>query len=46
MEVKLTEEQGIYLRKQIAKQQEDRKNGIVEVFPPLSEAQKKALKIV
>jgi len=43
--MKLTQEQGIYLRKQIAKQQEDRKNGIVETFPLLTEAQKKALKV-
>ena len=43
--MKLTKKQGIYLKKQIAKQQENRKNGIVEIFPRLSNAQKKALKL-
>ena len=45
MTMKLTEAQGIYLREQVAKQQENRKNGIIEIFPRLSNAQKKALKL-
>ena len=45
MTIQLTQEQGAYIKKQIAIQQEDRKNGILEVFPHLSEADRKALKI-
>jgi len=43
--MKLTEAQGIYLRAQIDKQQENRKNKVIETFPHLSETTKKALKL-
>ena len=46
MTINLTIEQGMHIKKNIAKMQEDRRNGIAEVFPPLSDAQKKALNLV
>lgn len=45
MTTQLTQEQGAYIKKQIAIQQKNRKNGIVKVFPQLSESDRKALKI-